>query len=286
MASKRLVCAVVVAFTGQAFAEEVETRLEDRVRELPTRNSDVDKPRFAFSNDRPFVATRDDGTQPNFMGSEVELDKTVVGVAADGKTAWIATNAKGVLVRGDCAPEPCGKNTDPPLHVTALLEKTGKDWQWLAWHIASPVNAKEQAALRKQGTLPDVLPREVTGADDVVKVFEGALGDPRAFAATVSDRSDVVLYGSELAERTVGGAQVKTKLARWKLAFKVRDGIQAGLSTSKTVAWVAANVDATSTKKPKAPASPYRVLAIYEKTGSTWKLVQAQFSVDRNTYKK
>lgn len=143
------------------------------------------------------------------------------------------------------------------------------------------MTAKDQAFLVKKGVQPDVLPKEIAGAEDVVKVFEASLGDPKAFAATVSDRADVVLYGSELAERTVGGAKVKAKLSAWKLAFKVRDGIQAGVTKSRRVAWVAANVDATSTKKPKNPSEPYRVLALYEKTGSEWKLVQAQFSFDK-----
>jgi hypothetical protein len=207
-------------------------------------------------------------------------------VSADGKTAWIAANAKGVLQPHDCAPGPCGKNTDPPLHATGLLEKGAKEWRWVAWHIANPVKAKEQPYYVKQGVLPDVLPKSISGAEDVVKVFEASLGDPKAFAATVSDRKDVVLYGSELAERTVGGAKVKAKLVGWKLVFRVRDGIQAGLTSSKTVAWVAANVDASSIKKPKNPSEPYRVLALYEKTGSEWMLVQAHFSFDTRTYKK
>jgi len=91
-------------------------------------------------------------------------------------------------------------------------------------------------------------------------------------------RKDVVLYGSELSERTVGGDNVKAKLAAWKLAFKVRDGIQAGLTASKTVAWVAANVDATSLKNPKDKPTPYRALFLYEKTAGTWQIVHAHFS--------
>ncbi len=283
------VCALVRLAGADVKAEiQLELDIEAKVGELPQHSSsDKDQPRFAFSNDDAYPVGADPfGNQPSFGGSVVELDKSVVAVSADGKTAWIAANAKGVLQSYDCAPGPCGKNTDPPLHLTAVVEKTGTQWSWVAWHVANPTTAKEQAYLIKQGTLPDVLPKAIAGAEDVVKVFEASLGDPKAFAATVSDRADVVLYGSELAERTVGGAKVKSKLAAWKLAFKVRDGLQAGLSTSKTVAWVAANVDATSIKKPTNPAEPYRVLAVYEKAGSVWKLVQAHFSFDKRTYKK
>ena len=87
-----------------------------------------------------------------------------------------------------------------------------------------------------------------------------------------------MLYGNEPAERTTGGAKVKAKLEAWKLAFKVRDGIQAGTTASKTIAWVAANVYSTSAKKPKDKPIPYRVFTLYEKTGADWKLVHANFA--------
>lgn len=129
--------------------------------------------------------------------------------------------------------------------------------------VAEPVTARDQAAASKRG------------------VFEKSLGDPKALAATVSGREEVALFGSAPDERTEGGAKVKAELLGWKLAFKVRDGIQAGLSESKNVGWVAANVDATAIEHTKnAAAQPYRVLVIYEKTGDAWKLVQASFSVD------
>ena len=83
-----------------------------------------------------------------------------------------------------------------------------------------------------------------------------------------------MLYGSELTERYVGGAAVKKQLEAWNLAIKV-EGLHAGLASTKKVGFVAANVTAGVTGKGK--PSPYRVLAIYEKT-DTWKLVQLHFS--------
>ena len=106
-----------------------------------------------------------------------------------------------------------------------------------------------------------------------------SIGDPKRLLASISERKDVVLYGSERPERTVGGAAVRTKLASWKLTFKVRDGVAAGLSASRTVAYVAANVDAESQARPKNKLMPYRLLLIYEKTGSSWQIVAAHFSV-------
>jgi len=82
----------------------------------------------------------------------------------------------------------------------------------------------------------------------------------------------VLLYSSEDGERYVG-PQVKAKLAAWN-AFKLHDGIRAGLDAGGTVAWVAANLDATSANG----SVPYRALFVYERTGERWALVQAQFS--------
>ena len=110
-----------------------------------------------------------------------------------------------------------------------------------------------------------------------MKKFEATLGDPKALAASVSARKDVVLYGSEFAERYVGAA-AKAQLAKWNLAFKVQGGIQAGVGAAKTIAWVAANVDASSIKNPKAATTPYQLFAIYEQTGADWQLVAAHFA--------
>lgn len=118
-----------------------------------------------------------------------------------------------------------------------------------------------------------------TDAAEVVALFERSLAAPADLAASVSTRKDVVLYGSEMKERYVGGAKVRAQLKKWNLAFEVRDGIQAGVTSNKKVTWVAANVDGRPAKKPTARAIPYRVLFIYEQTGTNaWQLVQAHFS--------
>lgn len=66
-------------------------------------------------------------------------------------------------------------------------------------------------------------------------------------------------------------------LTKWNLAFKVHGGAVAG-SAGTSVAWVAANVEATSVKNPKAKPTFYRVLFVYEHAGDAWRLVQASFS--------
>jgi len=54
--------------------------------------------------------------------------------------------------------------------------------------------------------------------------------------------------------------QVKAKLAAWRLGFRVRDGIQAGVTANNAIAWVAANVDAIPQNEPTDKPVPYRVL--------------------------
>jgi hypothetical protein len=275
-----IACAAVWG-TAAAAAPSTKQELESALEDLPTTDPSP-PPRFAFSNDDVYVAGKMDGVRPNFGASAIKLSNVVVASASDGKSAWLAADALAVPQSGDCAPGPCGRNHNPPLHVTALLERDAKGWNWIAWHITDPVPGSRHADLAKLKIVPDKLDRAVAGAEDVVKVFEASLTDSAALAATLSTRKDVVLYGSEAKERTLGGAKVKAKLAGWKLAFALRDGVQAGLTANKNVAWVAANVDARSAKRPKDPATPYRVLAIYELTDKTWKLVQLQFSVDTN----
>lgn len=277
--------ALVAGISGIARAD-VKSDMSDLIEGLPMRSTDKANPVFSFTNNDPFWSGKDQfGNQPNFMGSGVDIKNLVTATSADDKVAWLAADVKGVPDEGDCAPGPCPPNRDPPLHVTGLVEKSGKDWTWVAWHVAPPLTAKDQVALAKQNTLPDPIPRDLRKADEVVKLVEGVLANPPELVKLVSDRKDVVMYGSAGAERYVGGAKVKKQLAAWNLALEVRDGIQAGL-VGENVAWIAMNLDAKSMKKPNDKTSPYRLLAILEKAGTAWKIVQLHFSVDLFTYKK
>jgi hypothetical protein len=278
MRRELVVSIALIGSVAAAWAEDVENP-EDLLPEL-AREGPGPKPRFAFSNHE--VHPNGSSAGAPFTGSGLSLDNLVVGHASDGKSAWFSADATNSMLRGECTPEPCSGETGR-YHAAGLAERVGKTWRWVAWHISEPVAALKQAALVKQGVVPDALPRSIAGAEAAVKVFEASIGDPKALAATVSDREEVALFGSAAGERAEEGAQVKARLLGWKLAFKVRDGIRAGVTASKNVAWVAANVDATSIKRPKDPPQPYRVLAIYEKTPAAWKLVQLSFSVDPRT---
>ena len=236
-------------------------------------------PRFAFTAYKAHVSpvTRKAALEGELSGMSYARD--VGAMAADKSAYWIATDI--VEFEIGCGSAPCPPPPPPPpaqAHATFLWQRGKAGWDLIVWDLATVISGKDQAAALKLDPAPSELSKKIdAGAEEVVKLFETSIADPKTMAATVSTRKDVVLFGNEAKERAVGGAKVKAKLEAWKLGFKVRDGIQAGLA-SKTVAWVAANVDAKSAKKPKDKPVPYRLLAIYEKTGADWKLVHAHFS--------
>ncbi|MBL9020385.1 MAG: hypothetical protein JNL83_39745 [Myxococcales bacterium] len=241
-------------------------------------------PRFAFMGPKAHVSPKTlkavlDVEYPAYSLSDEVTARQVEAMSTDKNAYWITADLTEFVI--GCGMEPCPPPPPPPparAHASFLWRRVSKDWELVAFAVAPTYPGKAQAAGIKQGLMPEAIAKRVdAGAEDAVKLFETTIGDPKAFAATVSTRKDVVLFGNEPAERTVGGAKVKAKLEAWKLAFKVRDGIQAG-PAGKGVVWIAANVDSTSTKKPKDKPVPYRLFAIYEKTGADWKLVHANFA--------
>lgn len=275
----RIAALVVVALSGTA-AADTAADIKTVISALNQRDTDKDHPRFAWSDEYVWWTGKSKRSdQPSYGAMNVVITKQVTALSGDGSAVWFAAEVKGDLQPDECMPGPCGPNKAAPHHVTGLLDKAGAGWTWIAWHSAPPTTAKQEAWSQKS-VAPDAITKSTTGAEDVAAVFEASLKDPKALAESISDRKDVVLYGSASAERTVGGDAVKKKLGAWKLTFKVRDGIHAGLAANKSVAYVAANVDAVSLKKPNDKPMPYRLFAIYEKTGGAWKLVLAHFSVD------
>jgi hypothetical protein len=233
------------------------------------------KPRFVFRKDGFAVSPTDLRDMASSSGAPASSTRDTVSLAIDEKSAWVALDLE---YREQCGMAECMH--DPPVghgHITALFDSNG-GWHPVAWHHADSITGKEQAAALAKGAAPEGIPRKIdAGAEEVAKKFAATIGDPKALAKTVSQRNDVVLYGSELAERYVGGDNVRAQLAKWKLAFKVRDGVQAGITSSKTTAWVAANLDATKPGDKK--STPYRALFVYEKHEDTgWDIVQLHFS--------
>ena len=207
-------------------------------------------------------------------GISARVKPNPIAFTADAKAGWITADVDG---KWPCAVIGC-KEQSATMHATMVFE-ADKPWHPIALDLADPHAAKDAAKLA-----PPELKRQIdAGAEEPAKLFESTIGDAKALTATVSDRKEAVLYGSEPTEKYVGGAAVKSTLAKWNFTFKVRDGVQAGVTSNKALAWVAANVDATSAKKPAAKPTPYMALFVYEKVDTTWKLVVAQFSLFEQT---
>lgn len=234
-------------------------------------------PRFAFRVGD--VAALDPKQEDLELEFEVgfAVHKSTVGLSGDGRSAWVSAHLAWF--------EPCGDESCPRVpkpdgfyQASMLLEDRG-GWKPVAWIVDTPVDARTQARMLKEGAAPNAISGLTRkGAEEAVALFQASIGDPKALAKTVTTRADAALFGSDLKERYIGGKKVAATLTRWNLAFKVRDGIQAGVAGSGNVAWVAANVDATSVKKPGSKPTPYRVFCIYEKGDAGWKLVVMHFS--------
>jgi hypothetical protein len=229
-------------------------------------------PRFVAA-DGIFVSPK---SYEEISGGWTEVASTVhpqSATAKDGAASWIALDFRFGHVCGmaSCMHDP----PDAYAHGVALFQVDKGAARPVAWDVARIAKPKELATAK--GKPLAAIPAGIdAGAEEPVKQLVAALADPAALGKLVSDRKDAVLFGSELAERYVGGATVRTTLAKWKLAFKVHDGVQAGLTASKTVAFVAANVDAAAAGAKL--ATPYRMFAILEKSGADWKLVALSFA--------
>ncbi|MDB4962568.1 MAG: hypothetical protein JWP01_2567 [Myxococcales bacterium] len=227
------------------------------------------------------AATWQDTTKDFF--ELVDVREPTIATSTDGTAAWAgmrvhrAWQCAGLTgTVADCE-EP---KINPPVITLLLLEKVGKTWNPVTVHSAIAIPDKALAKAVAGGTtLPPIPSRIDEGAREAVELFKASLADPKQFAASISKRKDAILIGSAPNQKTVGGAKVAATLARWKLALTIRDGIAAGTTASKTVAWVAANVDARPAGKPTASPTPYRVLCIYEQTkAKAWQLVAVEFS--------
>jgi len=245
---------------------------------------DIHPPKFGFDTHEPQDAPKslDDargiGGDPiadPFFNDSKDFPPHTVAYAADHKSAWVATDLERVA---PCGNGDCKKRDATLLHATAIYDADG-GWQPAAWLYGRAISDADQAkVLAGKLAIPGVPMRIDDDANDAAALYRKTFPDPKALAATVSDRADVVLYGSAPAERFVGGAKVRAKLTAWNLAFEIDGGVRAGVTSSKTVAWVASNVLAKPPAKPTTRGVPYRVLAIYERTGRAWQLVQVHFS--------
>jgi hypothetical protein len=242
---------------------------------LAEKSQDPTPARIGFLDDKTLVDAPYAKFVQQFDGIHLQIENDKIGWSADKQVAWVTADVvnRGSAMGGD--PPPPGWFGDWS-HGVILAVPSGKRFHVLAYMLRESIADKDQAAILKEGVVPPKLARKLEpGTEAVVKLFEASIGDPKAFAASVSDREDSVLFGSDRLERHLGGKQIGATLAKWNLALKVRDGVRAGLA-GPTVVWIAANVDATPRGGGK--PTPYQLLTIYEYAGGAWKLVHASFA--------
>lgn len=274
--------AFVAAFTlagdlARADENNLKPDLAARLEVIASRtvHAEFDPPKFAFTGNLTLEhpASLDESRMGFPDVAKADASKTVTVYFDDGSGAVVSTHLGEY---SSCAKDGC-KTPDSWLRATALFEHRGIGWEPVAWSITPSIPSSSQQDALDENIAPDKIARDLGGADDAVHVFEATIGDPKAFAGTISDRKEVLMFGSEMPER-FAGAKAKQQLAAWNFAFTVRDGVRAGLLDGGHVAWIAANVDAKPAKQKNAKALPFRVFAVYEKIATTWKLVQIQFS--------
>lgn len=260
--------AILVALVGVAHADEKAKAISDALSDALVLSPGDDKlPSIVLiDHETKFKEPFIDG-----IGSPSnDLVHVVVGLAADGHAGWVAADG-GMAV--SCGMGNCKKilrdaareaSVKPPYHHTALVE----DGKLLLVHIGSTGKGVGHGGEMELQIAEDARP--------VVEQFQKSIADPKAFAATISGRKDVVLYGTEPTERFVGGAAARATLLQWDMSLAVHGGIRAGVTKSRAVAWIAADVDARSAKSKT--SLPYRLTVLYEKTGTEWKIVQIHFS--------
>jgi hypothetical protein len=259
--------AILVALVGLAHADNKGKAISDAVADaLSSAMDNHSLPPFVLLDretkfNEPIIYGNGSPTS--------ELWHVVVGLAADGHAGWAAADSGVIVVCGfgdckkvlrDAARE---AKVNPPYHHTALVD----DGKLLFLHVGSTGKGVGYDGSMQAQIADDARP--------VVEQFQKSIADPKAFAATISARKDVVLYGTEPNERFVGAA-ARATLVKWDLSLAVHGGIRAGVTKSKTVAWIAADVDARAAKSKT--STPYRLTVVYEKTGTEWKIVQIHFS--------
>lgn len=212
--------------------------------------------------------------EASYADAHYELRNTVIAWAADKSAAWVSS---------DLAEIAGGMGGTTPgvvawAHGAAVIQPTKTGWHGVAYLTRETVDDREQAKILADGVRPPALQKAIgKGAEPVVKLLTSTMSDPKAFAATVSEREDTVLFGSSTNDRIAGGKAAAAALLKWNLKLTIRDGVRAGL-VGTTVAWAAANVDAVKVGEPKTSAVPYQMLVILEKSSADWRIVQLSFA--------
>ena len=209
------------------------------------------------------------------------------GFTVQSKALAIAEHRNSAWIAEELAVAAAGR-APRRLAVTQLAVVLDGRWSVVALHWAQPVDdatAERRAIL---GTLPS--PRPIAdqhdGSDELDRVVRAAFASRAGFVEARSQRPDAFNVGSG-GERGHGGDAIKRLFGKLKAQIRLRGGarVVAGSAwdpaqrTDPWIGWSAVNVDFVSkTRAATEVTQTMRVLAIWLKDESGWKIVQTQWS--------
>ncbi|MCW5801554.1 MAG: nuclear transport factor 2 family protein [Deltaproteobacteria bacterium] len=174
------------------------------------------------------------------------------------------------------------------LAVTTLAAFVGTRWVVVAWCWAKQVPDADAERVAILGTKPrpKTIPNAVDGPKDFETAVRAAFASWRGFVDARSVRADGFNFGSAPNERSAGSG-IKPMFSRMGATLSLReDALRAAAGTAwdsgqkdPYVGFAAANVDLTLKARAGTDLTQsFRVLAVVVKEGTSWKVVQTQWS--------
>jgi SnoaL-like domain len=205
---------------------------------------------------------RADIGKPPAAGFDVVARYTQIG--HDGDIAWIAEELK------------LGGQT---FAVTAAAHLADNAWTFAALHLAVAMPNEAAYRLGRDNQLPvgDAIP-DTHDDSDLAKAMRQAFASKPSFVAARSTRPDGFNFGSAPGERMIGGDAIKKLFGHIKATMRLHDAVKVG-AIGTTGGWGAANVEFTDADRDGTEVTQtFRVLAVWLREGTDWRIVQTQFS--------
>jgi ketosteroid isomerase-like protein len=164
-----------------------------------------------------------------------------------------------------------------PHAVTAILSNADDLWQVEAAMVAAtPSRGSIKSETGKDAVVPPGATAKTKldpNASGAVDRFKKGLLDQDVWGADLTSRTDAMVVGPGVGEMTRGKKEIK-KLWKKRVEQKTRAAINgevvAAVTRDGQLAWVTAPITLVS---EKIEAMPLRAFAVFEKSGSEWKMI-------------
>lgn len=261
----------VVFFMRRAYSRGAESRLQD-LGEWVDEEAFIlgSGPDGGFSSREAWLRSLQPMLEaiPPGTAYEVTSKDLRIGLARGLRSAWVSDQLE---VRAASAVGPPAFS----VRILAVLTHGESGWRIVAGHGSFPIpNPVAQDMIRSGQLVRSTnLGSEVQrGADVLVNLYESGMANPSTLEETISDRQDVIAFGSAADEVHSGGAALKTA---WRQFLEAEPrltpigGVRAGLSPDGELGWVASNVDIQIDEV----RMPYRFFLVYLREPEGWRIV-------------